>query len=620
MYDMGVKLAIVSGTWHCALFTMRWIHNDDLEHCPNITICVNRRYGPGCNPICYLPDALEMPCKSAEAVARRKEIRKQTSTIRNERQRLYASVLRSTGRRKTKKSEKRKQIAQAKTTVMPPCPSGCLVALAIPMWTAVRSSARSEANALSKVRNWRQCCEKACLRGDPPISTWMAFAEKVQGLQRSEYKATTDAYGQGQELDLRLLIGLTEQEELAVRAVDAAVDGKVEAWAEPYILSGLELVFPIECFSICASSNSACPLAASSITCTKPISMSIDHFLCAFCIQILPVYISGILDPPMKNCKTISYPLAMSTTSYEPSENEHGDQPLNVADYPIFTIHLWPDAEPQSHLVEYPALSREDRPEFLQRQSETGTVRMGGFKKFGSSETASRMERSNFTLWIWTFVFYVPESADDGGPGVFDPSMDLGAKKPLDSALDKTLVLDKLVEFARNRNSNADSPPEKKKKKLSYKDDISIPIRQEGHRIILDPEYLSQERAKVQREELPYFRNLIQAAEAALGDDPELEPSWTAISQSNQEWFADEYLPSILDKWKEEKQVHIQDPTKICLTPHDHAITCKQMAQRAAVCPVLFISEVSSSSDGFVSAWALQTDLPMIGGLTSHHS
>ena len=222
-----------------------------------------------------MPDALEMPCKSAEAVSRRKEIRflnpfflsfsvlksfyrKQTSTLRNERQRLYASVLRSTGRRKTKKSEKRKQIAQAKTTVIPPwyvtalfrrnddslsfdlSPSGCLVALAIPMWTAVRSSARSEANALSKVRNWRLCCEKACLRGDPPISTWMAFAEKVQRLQRAEYKATTDAYGQGQELDLRLLMGLTEQEELAVRAVDAAVDGKVEAWAEPYILSGLE--------------------------------------------------------------------------------------------------------------------------------------------------------------------------------------------------------------------------------------------------------------------------------------------------------------------------------------------------------------------------------------------
>jgi hypothetical protein len=60
---------------------------------------------------------------------------------------------------------------------------------------------------------------------------------------------------------------------------------------------------------------------------------------------------------------------------------------------------------------------------------------------------------------------------------------------------------------------NTDGPPEKKKKKLSYKDDITIPIQQEDHRIILNPEYLSQERAKVQREELPYFRNLIQAAE-----------------------------------------------------------------------------------------------------------
>jgi hypothetical protein len=68
----------------------------------------------------------------------------------------------------------------------------------------------------------------------------MAFAEKVQVLQRAEYIAVTDAYGQGQELDLRLLIGLTEQDELAIRAVDAAVDGKEETWAEPYILSGLE--------------------------------------------------------------------------------------------------------------------------------------------------------------------------------------------------------------------------------------------------------------------------------------------------------------------------------------------------------------------------------------------
>jgi hypothetical protein len=60
---------------------------------------------------------------------------------------------------------------------------------------------------------------------------------------------------------------------------------------------------------------------------------------------------------------------------------------------------------------------------------------------------------------------------------------------------------------------NPDGPPEKKKKKLSYKDDISIPIEREGHRIILEREYLSHERAKVEREELPYFRNLIQAAE-----------------------------------------------------------------------------------------------------------
>jgi hypothetical protein len=50
---------------------------------------------------------------------------------------------------------------------------------------------------------------------------------------------------------------------------------------------------------------------------------------------------------------------------------------------------------------------------------------------------------------------------------------------------------------------------------------------------------------------------------AALGDDPELEPSWTAISQSNQEWFASEYLPTIQDIYGEEKPVHIRDLTKM---------------------------------------------------------
>ena len=45
-----------------------------------------------------------------------------------------------------------------------------------------------------------------------------------------------------------------------------------------------------------------------------------------------------------------------------------------------------------------------------------------------------------------------------------------------------------------------------------------------------------------------------------------------------------------------------------------------RMTRRAAVCPVLFISEVSSSIDGFISAWILQTDLPLIGGLVSHHT
>lgn len=52
-----------------------------------------------------------------------------------------------------------------------------------------------------------------------------------------------------------------------------------------------------------------------------------------------------------------------------------------------------------------------------------------------------------------------------------------------------------------------------KRKKLSYKDDITIPIKRDGHRIILERDFLHQEQARVRREELPYFRNLVQAAE-----------------------------------------------------------------------------------------------------------
>jgi uncharacterized protein YjiS (DUF1127 family) len=105
---------------------------------------------------------------------------------------------------------------------------------------SIRPNARSEVDLLSKVRNWRRNFEATGLTEDAAVSAWMKFAEKVQALQRLEYKAVTDACSQGQEPDLCLLIGLTEQEELAIRAVDAAVDGQVETWVEPYILSGLE--------------------------------------------------------------------------------------------------------------------------------------------------------------------------------------------------------------------------------------------------------------------------------------------------------------------------------------------------------------------------------------------
>ncbi|KAI0280145.1 hypothetical protein BC826DRAFT_1112392 [Russula brevipes] len=149
-----------------------------------------------------------------------------------------------------------------------------------------------------------------------------------------------------------------------------------------------------------------------------------------------------------------------------------------------------------------------------------------------------------------------PRHRHGGGDERFDPSLDLGAKCPLNSVFNEKLVLGKLGEFVQAETSNVKGPS-KKRKKLSYKDEITIPIRRDGHRIILEPEYLRQEQARVQQEELPYFWNLIQAAKAALGDDPELEPSWTSISQSNQEWFASEYLPIIWDIYGEEKQVHI---------------------------------------------------------------
>lgn len=66
-----------------------------------------------------------------------------------------------------------------------------------------------------------------------------------------------------------------------------------------------------------------------------------------------------------------------------------------------------------------------------------------------------------------TFVFHVPESDKDGIPGLYvassyirqsllifryDPSLDLGAKNPLNSVLDINVVLGKLVEFVQNGN------------------------------------------------------------------------------------------------------------------------------------------------------------------------
>ena len=56
----------------------------------------------------------------------------------------------------------------------------------------------------------------AGLTTDAAVSLWVKFAEKVQALQRWEYEATMGPFSQGQEPNLRLLIGLTVQEKLAI--------------------------------------------------------------------------------------------------------------------------------------------------------------------------------------------------------------------------------------------------------------------------------------------------------------------------------------------------------------------------------------------------------------------
>jgi hypothetical protein len=53
-------------------------------------------------------------------------------------------------------------------------------------------------------------------------------------------------------------------------------------------------------------------------------------------------------------------------------------------------------------------------------------------------------------------------------------------------------------------------------------------------------------------------------------------------------------------------------------TPQDLSATRRCMTRRAAVCPVIFITEVSNSVDGFVTAWSIQSDLPLVQGLASH--
>ena len=63
----------------------------------------------------------------------------------------------------------------------------------------------------------------------------------------------------------------------------------------------------------------------------------------------------------------------MSTASFDDSLDHHGGHvgPLHMADYPDiqrFTFHQMRSL--QDHLIEYPALSRDELPEFLQKRFE----------------------------------------------------------------------------------------------------------------------------------------------------------------------------------------------------------------------------------------------------------
>ena len=44
------------------------------------------------------------------------------------------------------------------------------------------------------------------------------------------------------------------------------------------------------------------------------------------------------------------------------------------------------------------------------------------------------------------------------------------------------------------------------------------------------------------------------------------------------------------------------------------------MSRKAAMCPVVYVTEVSSSVDVFIAAWVIQTDRPLFGGLSSHRT
>ena len=106
---------------------------------------------------------------------------------------------------------------------------------------AVRSpdDAAAETRLLSQIRSWHQIAEQSAAGVADPVSVWMDYAEKVQNLRTTAYREVSEAVAESGTPRLRLLIGLDEREELAMRTLDEAINQVPTTWRADCILAGL---------------------------------------------------------------------------------------------------------------------------------------------------------------------------------------------------------------------------------------------------------------------------------------------------------------------------------------------------------------------------------------------